>query len=177
MKSSVYITQYNDISIDGYIAGPNDDTRWIPECGSAQFSKILSENEVILMGKRSYEFAVLENTFPYDCKLNLIMTHDPNLTEKTEIPKIIFTDKSPQDIVKLIADQGYTKVFLMGGGKLNASFLAAGLIEKTILTVHPIALGAGTKLYEDLPQRFQLKERLKIENLSGGSYVIEYQTR
>lgn len=172
--SEVKITQYNDISLDGYIAGINDDTSWIPECGGEQFHKIVSENEVILMGRRSYEFAVAENVFPYNCALNLIMTHDVQQLQQGEKENIVFSDGSPEEVVNLIKDKGYKKVFLMGGGRLNAAFLNVDLVDEIILTIHPIVLGGGTKLYEGLVDRknFALVSQ---KSLSGGSQVFTFK--
>ncbi len=169
----IKITQYNDISLDGYIAGVGDDTSWIPDCGGEQFHKIVSENEVILMGRRSYEFAVAENVFPYNCDLNLIMTHDIQQLKMGK-ENIIFSDGSPEDVVNIIKNKGFKKVFLMGGGSLNAAFLNADMVDEIILTIHPIVLGGGTKLYEGLVDKknFILVSQ---KSLSGGSQVFTFK--
>lgn len=170
----IKITQYNDISLDGYISGVNDDTSWIPDCGGEQFHKIVSENEVILMGRRSYEFAVVEKVFPYKCALNLIMTHDIKQLKQREKENIIFSDGSIEEVMDIIKNKGYEKVFLMGGGRLNAAFINANMVDEIILTIHPIVLGGGTKLYEGLVNKknFVLVSQKK---LSGGSQVFTFK--
>lgn len=172
----VKIIQYNDISLDGYIAGINDDTSWIPECGGEQFGKIVSDCEVILMGRRSYEFAVAENMFPYDCALNLIMTHDAQQLQLGEGEKIVFSSGSPQDVINIIKSRGYKKVFLMGGGKLNSTFLNSGLIDEIVLTIHPIVLGGGTKLYDGLDTKHNFV-LVSQKSLSGGSQVFTFKAK
>jgi len=172
MPKSSYITQYNDVSLDGFIAAPGDDTSWIPDVGMGQFEKVLSDNEVILMGRRSYEFAVKENVFPYQCALNYIVTHDQDLLGKST-EEIVFSDKGPQDVLFDIEKRGFKNVFLMGGGLLNGSFLVEGLIDEIILCIHPIVLGGGTKLYEGLKKQVSLK-RTFLEELSGGSMLCRY---
>ncbi len=172
--NNIKITQYNDISLDGYISGVNDNTSWIPDCGGEQFYKIVSENDVILMGRRSYEFAVIEKLFPYDCALNLIMTHDIQQIKQKERENVVFSNGSPEEVVSIIKNKGYKKVFLMGGGRLNASFLNADMVDELVLTIHPIVLGGGTKLYEGLVNKknFVL---VSHKSLSGGSQVFTYK--
>lgn len=174
--NKIKITQYNDISLDGYISGINDNTSWIPDCGGEQFYKIVSENDVILMGRRSYEFAVIEKLFPYDCALNLIMTHDIQQIKQKERENVVFSNGSPEEVVSIIKNKGYKKVFLMGGGKLNAAFLNADMVNELVLTIHPIVLGGGTKLYEGLinKKNFVLVSQ---KSLSGGSQVFTYKVK
>jgi dihydrofolate reductase len=168
------ITQYNDISLDGFIATLDDDTSWIPKSGMIQFEKVLSKNDVVIMGRRTYEFAVKEKVFPYPCKINAIVTHNLTLIKKNGNSNILFYNLTPQKIIDSLSEQGYKNIFLMGGGKLNTSFLKAGLIDKLILTIHPIALGKGISLYEGLNNHFMFK-KLSTKSLQGGSYVVEYK--
>jgi dihydrofolate reductase len=173
MAQKVEIIQYNDVSLDGYIAGADDDTSWIPECGGQEFEEVVSNNEVILMGRRSYEFAVIEEMFPYDCSLNLIMTHDEEQLENDDNDGVIFTDKTPEEVVELIGELGFNSVFLMGGGQLNTSFLEANLIDEIILTVHPIVLGDGIKLYEGLESIVNF-DLISQKDLVEGSRVLKF---
>lgn len=175
MPKSINVTQYNDVSLDGYIAASGDDTSWIPDVGMGQFEKVLTENEVILMGRRSYEFAVKEGVFPYQCALNYIVTHDQDLLGKST-EKIVFSDKGPQDVLSDIGKRGFANVFLMGGGLLNGSFLMEDLIDEIILCIHPIILGGGVKLYEGLQKKLELKA-ISAEEFDGGSILYRCTTR
>lgn len=47
-------------------------------------------------------------------------------------------------------------VILMGGGRLLSAFLAAGLVDELTLTVAPVLMGAGKRLFDGI-------ERLDIE--------------
>ena len=61
------------------------------------------------------------------------------------------------DISGLVAELKTTQdkdIWLVGGGQLIREFLRHDLIDKIVLSVHPVILGAGLLLFPpDTPQR------------------------
>ena len=52
--------------------------------------------------------------------------------------------------------QGLKRIWLMGGGKLAASFLDAGLVDEIILAIVPIFLGQGIPLIGNIAKEPKL---------------------
>ena len=52
MKKLVYSVA---MSLDGYIAGPNDEFDWIPMDPAIDFAAIFSQFDVFVMGRRTFE--------------------------------------------------------------------------------------------------------------------------
>ena len=53
------------------------------------------------------------------------------------------TSQAPSEVLDDLIKRGFRKAWLMGGGKLAASFHARGLISQYIISVFPVLLGSG----------------------------------
>ncbi len=54
---------------------------------------------------------------------------------------------SPHKALEILA--GHDEVIVAGGGKLNSSFLAEGLVDEIYLDIEPIVLGQGIPLFKE----------------------------
>jgi dihydrofolate reductase len=136
----------NAISIDGYIAGPNHDTDWRSDEDWESFINLANDIGNLIVGRVTYGFMQSAGEFEHFKKIQLVsLTTNDQLVEEKD--NIIVTNKSPEETVKLLKKKGHKKVLVGGGGRLNASFLEAGLIDEMYLNVHPIVLTQGTPLF------------------------------
>jgi dihydrofolate reductase len=110
---------YMAISVDGYVARTNHDTDWVSDTDWSVFSDMVKRSGCIVMGRKTYE--VSGDDFPYNCKLNIVLTSQKKLHQANK--NISITDKNPKDVIKFAKDKGFNKLLIIGGGKLNASFL------------------------------------------------------
>ena len=97
----------------------------------------------------------------------------------------VFGGKSRIDLAKVLqklrALFGIRKLLLEGGGKINGSFLAAGLIDELSVLVAPIADGSiGTPSLFDVADRRAHARNLtllSIEKRGGGIVWLRYKVR
>jgi riboflavin biosynthesis pyrimidine reductase len=97
----------------------------------------------------------------------------------------LFGGKSRIDLAKVLhklrALFGIRKLLLEGGGKINGSFLAAGLIDELSILVAPIADGSiGTPSLFDVADRRAHARNLtllSIEKRGGGIVWLRYKVR
>lgn len=160
---------YNAVSIDGFIAGKDDDTDWVSEQDWEFFEKLAQEKGVLIYGARTYfDIGLVDGTLPIPDVLNVVMTSRNGQPHKD----VEFFNGSPQDCLKILEEQGFDEVVLAGGGELNASFYAEGVIDEAILSVHPIYLGEGVRLFGDLrqPVKFDLRKSEEIPNVLVRQY-------
>ncbi len=137
------------ITINGYVAGPNDDTEWVKDFDL--FYKTVADFGVAVMGKRTYDECKKYNVFPYKGALNIVMTHDKDLLSKTQ-ENALFIDATPKEITDLVEKKGFKQLLVIGGGHVNGSFLKEGLIDEIILDIHPMIMAKGINLFEgDFP--------------------------
>jgi riboflavin biosynthesis pyrimidine reductase len=87
----------------------------------------------------------------------------------------------PTVLRKLRATFGIRKLLLEGGGKINGTFLAAGLIDELSLLVAPVADGSvGTPTLFDAPKGPGPARRLKllsVERRRGDLLWVRYRVR
>src|SRR6266550_1934745 len=88
--------------------------------------------DALLLGSHTYEFALQLGQWPASDKPSWVFTHrDLRVLH----PSITLTHDSPTQIVALLESRGYRRAWLMGGGKLAASFHAEHLIARYIISV------------------------------------------
>jgi dihydrofolate reductase len=147
------------VSLDGLIEGPNGEYDWCltdQDYGMTDFVKSI---DAIFYGRKSYEMMLgMEqegNNNPFASIKSYVFS---NTVEKpfegTELVSGNMIEK-----VKAIQQQPGKSIWLWGGASLTTSFLNAGLIDEMNLAVHPIVLGSGKPLFQDIDGRkhFTLK--------------------
>lgn len=145
-------------SLDGFIAGPNDDISWLPPAdpagSDAGYGAFMSAVGCILMGRKTYDVAAgFEGPWPYgDTPVHVV-------TSRSFAPKSRTVTLVRGDVVALAAGaraaaQG--KDVYVDGGTLIRTALDAGLIDELIVTVIPIVLGAGHPLFAGTQARHSL---------------------
>jgi dihydrofolate reductase len=142
------VIYYVASSLDGYIATADGSVDWLSHFQSAGEDHGTGELEAsvdaLLLGSQTYEFALKLGQWPSPDKLSWVFTHrDLPILH----PSITLTAQSPRDVVESLGSRGLRRAWLMGGGKLAASFHAAELISRYIISIFPVLLGSGIQLF------------------------------
>lgn len=167
------VTQYNAISIDGFIDDIDGSSDWVSDADWTEFARYIKEKKAIIMGRKTYEVGI--ESFPYDCDLNVVMTRDKTLIDTMQDKeKSLFTNQSPEEIIKLLKEKGFKECLVIGGGDINSQFLSKGLIDEIVLSIHPLVLGKGLKIFEGRAQSSTL-ERISIQELDEGLVQTIYK--
>ncbi|OGM11384.1 hypothetical protein A2Z22_01210 [Candidatus Woesebacteria bacterium RBG_16_34_12] len=138
------ITLYMAISVDGYIAKKDGDSDWISEDDNENFEEEIGKRGCIIVGRKTFD-QFKGDLYPIEGVTNIILT--TNQKEKKEDRNVFFAC-SPQEAVEIAKKQGHKEVLLIGGGTTNRLFLKENLIDEVILSVHPLILGDGIKLFD-----------------------------
>ena len=141
------VIYYVASSLDGYIATKDGGVDWLDRVhipgedhGAA---KMYASIDAVLLGSHTYEFALQLGQWPAPDKPSLVFTkRDLRILH----PSITLTSQAPSEVVEDLITRGFRKAWLMGGGKLAASFHASGLISEYVISVFPILLGSGIPL-------------------------------
>jgi len=165
------VTLFMATSINGYIAGKNDDTEWVKDFEALY--QIISNKKVCVMGRRTYDECVKFNAFPYKNALNIVMTHDRKLLDQST-PDAIFTTSNPVEVLKLVESKGYQELLVIGGGHINSRFLSVNLIDEVIIDIHPIIINEGIRLFENTFPRTNL-ELMESTVLTDGMVQNKYK--
>ena len=167
------VVYYVAASIDGYIATADGGVEWLDpfQRGSDDhgFGELYASVDGLLMGSRTYEFALSHPPWRSPDKPSWIFS-------RRELPiahpSVTLTS---DDLVQLLGSlQGLKRLWLLGGGRLAASFRRQGLITHCIISVIPVVLGGGIPLFADAPGQDSLR-LLDAKSYSSGIVQLSYE--
>lgn len=142
------------LSLDGYIEGPDGGYEWCFTDQDYGITEFLSTVDTIFLGRKSYELLIgaEENPFPGFKKYVFTDTLPPLKHEEIEmVPQADF-----EQTVKALIQEPGGDIWLFGGASLFTSFMNAGLVSHYILSIHPVILGGGKPLFQNLQHRTEL---------------------
>ncbi len=175
MSSRVRV--YIATSLDGFIAGLDDDLSWLPQPGGeepsdAGYAEFFAQIGAMLMGRRTYEVvAGFEGPWPYGDTPVLVATR-----RKLESPEPTVRAVSggiEQIVAEARAAAGARDVYL-DGGALIRSALDAGLVDELTISVASVILGAGIPLFAGASRRHAL-ELIESRSIGAGMVQMTYR--
>ncbi|MCC5929283.1 MAG: dihydrofolate reductase [Cyclobacteriaceae bacterium] len=158
---------YIACSLDGYIAGPNDDLSFLSivekEGEDYGYSDFIQSVDTIIMGRRTYDW-VMKNAgyFPHSDKEVYIISK----TLKSDEGNINFYSEKLPNLVRKLKGQKGKHIFCDGGAQIVHQLLQNQLIDEIILSVIPVLLGEGLPLFQSgsPKQRLELKQSQHFES-------------
>ena len=169
------------VSLDGHIEGPNGETDWCIMDDEMNFDRFLSGIDTIFYGRVSYD---IWGNFQPD--------PDTGEAEKTlwagihSKEKYVFSGKPKEDANAIFITSDFAEkvaeirrqkgkdIWLYGGAKLIETFIGLNLIDIYRISVHPIVLGAGKPLFENLKERINL-ELMEVNQFKSGVVQLIYK--
>ncbi len=165
------VTLFIATSLDGYIAGPDDDLSWLFTDADYGFSSFYARVDTLIMGRGTYEAVKGMGPWPYAGKRTVVVSRRADLAvEEGDV------ERHSGDLASLIGhlqEAGRERVWLVGGGELVRSFLEQGLLDRITVSMHPILLGKGVPLFPGgFPRTLLLLESTK--SFEGGLVQLNY---
>jgi dihydrofolate reductase len=183
-------------SLDGFIAGPGGSIDWLHFSDDAQ--KAMAETwasvDAILMGRKTWDFAVAQAGAPEggdataveQAAADRIADQAPPASEGMttyvfsrtlkgiNAPGIQLVSSGAGEFVRDLKHRSGGKIFLMGGGELAQSLIAAGVVDTVELNIHPVLLGSGVPVFRDAGRRVAL-ELIQSRTMEGGCVRSSYR--
>ncbi|MFK7985238.1 MAG: dihydrofolate reductase family protein [Sandaracinaceae bacterium] len=165
MTDSSRVRVYMACSVDGFIAGPDNDLAWLTEdrahpgtlaedADGLGFVVFIEQVGAILMGRTTYDVVVAMGEWPYGETPVLVATRRP-LDPVNET-----VSARSGDIAELISEAkklaGDKDVYLDGGALIQQA-LNAGQVDEIVATYIPVLLGSGVRLFDGLTSRTNLR--------------------
>lgn len=149
------------MSLDGFVARPDFGLDWLlkqkTEGEDHGFDRFMASVDGLVMGSGSFRTALTFDGWPYE-KPVIVMSH--SLTPQ-DIPDelrgtVSLSQKSPRHILAALAEQGWTRAYI-DGGKIIQSFMREKLIVDMTVTIIPILIGEGKRMFGALDADIDLK--------------------
>lgn len=144
---------HHTVSLDGFIAGPDDSMDGLFGFGKAtsRADETMRSAGAILAGRRWYELAIerwngVDGIYggAYAGRV-FVLTHDP--AQDCGDARISFISDPIEVAVAIAQDAAEDKDVAIFGATLSRQCLQAGLLDEIVLHVAPVLLGRGVRLF------------------------------
>ena len=154
------IVYYVAASLDGYIADRDGGVAWLNsfdgDGDDMGFTDFYGDIEGIVMGRKTYEFALAHPPWLAPGKPTWVMT---SRVLPLADPQVTLTAAPVAELMRQMTDAGLKRVWMMGGGQAASAFLAAGCIHELWLHVIPLCLGSGIPLFTEVQKEVRMTLR------------------
>ena len=168
------------VTLDGFIEGPKGEIDWCIMDDDMDFGGFLSTIDTIFYGRVSYDawgkFQPNEGASETEIQLwQGVHSKEKYVFSRQNIQddRAIFLNSDIKNKVNKIKKEGGKDIWLYGGASLIKTFIRLGLVDIFRISVHPIALGCGKPLFEDLDKRLNLN-LIKTNTFKSGVVQLIY---
>ena len=172
-KSILYIAT----SLDGFVAGQNDNISWLYRYNDVEygFSEFFSGIGAIIQGRRAFDIEKQLGWEPPHPVPTFVLSHHLPVS-KPQREDVVFTAENIEEVLKKAKRLTSKNIWIEGGANVAQQFLRLGLIDEIVLSIAPVILGEGIRLFgkTDAPIELSLREtRIYEKGLVQLSYTRE----
>ena len=173
-------------SLDGFIAGPDDDLSWLPtdeelinstdaDPDGLEYDEFIAGVGALLMGRRTYDVVRgFDVPWPYGDRPVLVATHRP--LDDDPPSTVSAVSGAIEALIAQAKDLAGSLDVYLDGGTLIRQAAEAGLIDDLTITLAPIALGSGHPLFAGMAARYRL-EIASHHRSAGGMLQMRLRPR
>jgi dihydrofolate reductase len=172
MKLSVFC----GVSVDGFIARGDGALDFLDAGGQEPhgFDEFFASIDVLVIGRKTYEVVLGFGGWAYGKKPVVVLSSQPLDFSAIQGSAVVEQmSGEPAAIVARLKERGFQHAYIDGGITIQR-FLAAGLIDRLIVTRVPILIGEGIPLFGSLPHDIQLNH-VGTRTYNGGLVQTEYK--
>jgi dihydrofolate reductase len=167
---------YIATTLDGYIAQPNDDLSFLDivaqEGEDYGYFGFVDTVDTMIMGRRTYEWVLQQvPEMPHPEMQHLIITR----TARPSVGNLTFYTGSLPELIANLKKETGKHIFCNGGAEIVNELLRHQLIDELIISVIPILVGNGIKLFQD-GRPVQRLHCLGAHTFASGLVQLHYTT-
>jgi dihydrofolate reductase len=177
------------ITLDGFVAGPNDEMEWllVDEAMNTYENNLIHMADTLLLGRATYQgFAgywpkVAQD--PAATKEEVAYAQQVNAMHKIvfsqTLKHVAWTNSRlvemlrPEEIRRMKQEPGRDMI-IYGSLSLVRALMQYGLIDEYQLLVHPVVLGRGKPLWSNVKEKMTLK-CVQTQTFPSGVILLSYQ--
>jgi dihydrofolate reductase len=167
------VTYGGAISLDGYLAGPDEEIDWLRYSDDA--AKLAAESfrgvDAMLMGRKTWEFAQKMGGGP---PVKGVTTYVFSRTLESVGGGAVLVAEDAGEFVRRLKQEQGGGILVMGGGELGSALLEAGVVDEIGFSVHPILIGGGVPEFTRFRHRIAL-ELIETRAIAEGCVMVKYR--
>jgi dihydrofolate reductase len=137
-------------SIDGYIATLDEDLSFLSivesEGEDYGYSQFMNNVDTVIMGRKTYDWIMKEvKEYPHPDKDSYIITRTP----REDSGRIRFYTGNLKELISMLKLIPGKNIFVDGGAEVIDVLLKENLIDEFVISIIPILLGDGVRLFKD----------------------------
>ncbi len=176
------------MSIDGFIAGPNGEMDWMAwnwdDALKNYVSELTASMDTILLGRKmaggfiGHWSNTVSNTEDPSYAFGKIMMDTPKVVftqtlDRSEWPNTVLAKGGLAEEVKKLKNQEGKDIIVYGGASFDASLIKEGLIDEFHLFINPSIIGNGLSIFKEVTDKQNLK-LVKSIAFDCGIVVLHY---
>jgi|ERR1051326_2050669 dihydrofolate reductase len=171
MKLSVFC----GVSVDGFLARPNHALDFLDSGGQVPhgFEEFFASVDVVVIGRKTFEVVLNFGGWFYGKKAVVVLSSRPVDFSTVKDGVVSQMSGEPAEIATQLKARGFKHAYIDGGVTIQR-FLAAGLIDRLVITRVPILIGEGIPLFGSLPRDILLRH-IATRSYEGGLVQSEYE--
>lgn len=166
-------------SLDGYIAKPNDDLGFLKlvekEGEDYGYAKFTANIDTIIIGRKTYDWVVREigaSHYNNGDRNVYVITK----TKRQNVGKTIFYTGNPIELVQQLKNGNGKDIYCDGGAEIVNELLKSDLIDEFIISIVPVLVGDGIRLFKDGRPEQQL-ELVNSKTFDTGLIQLHYRRK
>lgn len=166
-------------SLDGYIAKPDDDLSFLKivekdgeDYGYAAF---IARIDAIILGRKTYDYVLREiGASHYDNGQRDVYVITG--TERPASGRTTFYTGNPAGLVQRLKAEKGKDIYCDGGAEIIHDLLMHDLIDEMVISIIPVLVGSGTRLFKDNRPEQQL-ELVNARSFETGLIQLHYRRK
>ena len=162
--------------MDGFLARPDHSLDFL-DTGEQEphgFEEFYASVDVVVIGRKTFEVVLTFGEWPYGKKPVVVLSSHPLDFSSVKGGVVELMSGEPTEIVMQLKSRGFKHAYIDGGITIQR-FLAAGCIDRLVVTRVPILIGAGVPLFGPVPRDINLRH-VATRSYKGGLVQSEYET-
>ena len=171
------IQLYIAVTLDGFISREDGSLDWLmglpnPNHIDHGYNSFINDVDLVLMGRKTYDEVLGYGVeWPYSNCKTYVFTYDSEYSVKTENTFIIH--EVSEKLIEQLRKETKKNIWLADGGNLITQFHNAGAIDELTISIIPVILGRGIKLFQGVIMETEF-ELIKSESFETGVVNLNY---
>lgn len=158
MLSSRKVILYIACSVDGFIAREDGEIDWLSiverKGEDYGYREFIDTVDTVIMGRKTYDKVLSFGIgFPHSDKECYVITS----SRQGKDANVTFYNGKIADLISRLRKRDGKNIFIDGGSEIVALLRSQGLIDEYVISILPLLLGKGIRLFKDVAEEEQLR--------------------